>query len=454
MVDARTLPPVVARMLASLSFEPDLRVLGEETLREVTRVLEDIVLAHDLPGALFAGFQRTPNWLPARARYQQLAAAPDRTVAVYATGVFDEAEDDVTRVGMAPDDPLVGVWFLLFLTSHMSVVMLAADLELGADEEQDRRFLTLLSYSPEVVEPIVREMRDELDRLDPRVAARIDAALEAHPPTLDGWELRDGIVGRVVEALERGRRRIAAVAEAEHEAAEQMRRLDAAKNAFLSAVSHELRTPLTVAHGLAATLDVRGEELDGATREHVSAVLHEHTERLRQLLDDLLDVDRLVRGTLVAEPRDTDLGAELEAAVAELAEADGVDRVALDVPERVRAAVDPVQFRRIVANLTENATKYAPEGEVRVRLAREDGHVVLSVEDDGPGIAPDDREAVFEPFHRLDADHPQPGTGIGLALVAEFARLHDGRSWVEEGEGGGTRVVVTFPVDGQHGDTG
>ena len=114
------------------------------------------------------------------------------------------------------------------------------------------------------------------------------------------------------------------------------------------------------------------------------------------------------------------------------------------------AKVDAVQIERIVENLVTNAVRHTPEGtSVWLGVRAQGGGVLISVEDAGPGVPPDRREAVFQPFERGEAARQGvPGIGIGLALVREFAGLHGGRAWVEQGSAGGARFVVELPDGG------
>ena len=136
----------------------------------------------------------------------------------------------------------------------------------------------------------------------------------------------------------------------------------------------------------------------------------------------------------------------------------GERSVELDL-EPVIASIDAAKVERIVENLLVNATRHtAPSASLWVRVRPGPGGVLLVVEDDGPGVPEEMREAIFEPFRQVPgAAHPSPGVGIGLSLVARFAELHGGRAWVEEREGGGASFQVVLPDSGpgdEAGETG
>jgi signal transduction histidine kinase len=223
------------------------------------------------------------------------------------------------------------------------------------------------------------------------------------------------------------------------------KRVEELRESILSAVSHELRTPLTSIVGFALTLQERGAKLSAPTRRQIIDHLTAEARRLERLLSDMLDLDRLRHRWLGATFRPADLG-HLVRSVAENYASDG--RLLTLELEPVQAEVDPAKIERIVDNLLANAFRHAPpEAEVRVRVSSADGGAVIAVDDRGPGVGADEREAIFEIFRRGSAGVASGrGTGVGLALVAQFAALHGGRAWVEDNPGGGASFRVFLPA--------
>jgi PAS domain S-box-containing protein len=256
------------------------------------------------------------------------------------------------------------------------------------------------------------------------------------------------VADRLAEALDREQeaaQQLAAALERERAAAEHLRAVDEMKTTFLQAVSHDLRTPLTTILGIALTLEHRAAGLPAHDQADLLHRLSANARRLDRLLGDLLDLDRLARGTLSPRRQLIDLGALAQRVVADAGVTDE-HPVVVEVPP-LRLAADAPKLERIVENLVVNAAKHTPVGTtIWVRLeTREDG-VVLLVEDEGPGVPAQLREQIFQPFHqgRNVADHA-PGSGIGLALVAQFANLHGGRAWVQDRPGGGASFRVFLP---------
>lgn len=229
---------------------------------------------------------------------------------------------------------------------------------------------------------------------------------------------------------------------------DQLRALDDLRQTFLRAVSHELRTPLAAVLGYAETLQHHRTQLPDARVDEIVDRLVRNATRLRDLLDDLLDIDRLARGTLLADRRPTDVAVPVLRAV-ELVDAP-LGTVRADV-HHVHADIDGPKVERIVDNLVHNAVRHAgPGATVWVRLTEEAGEVVLVVEDDGPGIDPAVRERLFQPFEQGEtaAHDAKPGTGLGLSLVRQFVELHQGTVTVEDGPRDGARFEVRMPTTG------
>jgi signal transduction histidine kinase len=222
-----------------------------------------------------------------------------------------------------------------------------------------------------------------------------------------GGELR-----RLADAFERMRVRLA--------------QLDDARREFVANASHELRTPLFSLGGFLELLD--DEELDEPTRREFLTSMREQVVRLTKLASDLLDLTRLDAGRLTVEREPVDLAALAE----ELAEefhpvAQGTEHsLQVAASEPVFADADELRVLQIGRILVENALLHTPPGtSVRVRAALRDGRAVLEVEDEGPGIAADQVEQLFERFYRLDGTRAS-GSGLGLAIARELAELMDG----------------------------
>jgi K+-sensing histidine kinase KdpD len=229
------------------------------------------------------------------------------------------------------------------------------------------------------------------------------------------------------------------------QAADRLLALDEMKNMFLDAVSHELRTPLAAVLGIALTLQ-RGDVVL-SREDHLDLVsrLAANARKLERLLSDLLDLDRLTRGILRPNRHPTEVAALVRRVVEN---SDFLVNHIVDVDAApISASLDGPKVERIVENLLANTARHTPAGtHVRVRITARDGGIVLTVEDDGPGIPEELRESIFQPFQQGPNRNPHsPGVGIGLSLVARFAELHGGRAWVEEREGGGASFHVFLP---------
>ena len=252
---------------------------------------------------------------------------------------------------------------------------------------------------------------------------------------------------RAEQALRKSERKYSEAFKREREASQRLRALDEMKNTFLEAVSHDLRTPLTSILGSALTLEQSALLLPREDALDLIGRIAANARKLERLLSDLLDLDRLQRGIITPQRRPTDLDALVRHCVAETDLETGRE-ITVDVTEAI-VEVDAAKVERIVENLLSNAIRHTPAtAQVWVRAHEQDGGVLLIVEDAGPGISADLREAVFEPFRQApgSVSMHSPGVGVGLTLVRRFAELHGGRAWVEAREGGGASFRVFLPA--------
>jgi PAS domain S-box-containing protein len=249
-----------------------------------------------------------------------------------------------------------------------------------------------------------------------------------------------------ITGLKRAEEELNNALQREREASERLRVLDEMKNTFLQAVSHDLRTPLAAILGLAVTLERDDVQLDEPDVRDLAKRIAANSRKLDRMVADLLDLDRLTRGIIEPKLHPTDVGALVQHLVGET-EMLGNRRLVVET-ESVVIPVDSAKVERIVENLLANTVRHTPAGSrVWVRVSPEDGGVLIAVEDEGPGVPEEFREAVFEPFRQgPGASNHSPGVGVGLSLVARFAELHGGRAWVEDRVGGGASFRVFLPA--------
>jgi signal transduction histidine kinase len=229
------------------------------------------------------------------------------------------------------------------------------------------------------------------------------------------------------------------------------RQLADLRSDFVSGVSHELRTPLTQIRMFSETL-LLDRVRSAGERQRSLRIINEEAQRLTNLVDNVLFLSRGSRAGITPTLGDCDM----EALVADTVDAfaplamrrDVV--ITADTPPRLHARVDAEAWKQVLTNMLDNAVKYGPPGQtVHVRLLASSGLMRLDVADEGPGVPADERESVWERFHRLDRDRGtvRSGSGLGLAIVREIIISHGGRCWVEDAPGGGARFVVEAPLN-------
>jgi PAS domain S-box-containing protein len=242
---------------------------------------------------------------------------------------------------------------------------------------------------------------------------------------------------------------VAGTRAAERRRAEAMLELDRCKTQFFADASHELRTPLTLILGpLAALAEQAGPQLAPALHEHLAMALR-NAQRLHKLVNSLMDFARIEAGRLPLALDSVDpaaLTAEIAGLFRSAIESAGLV-LEVECPGGQLALLDREMWERIVFNLLSNAFKFTHAGRIRVTLAHTGGALELEVSDTGVGIPAGELERVFERFYRSPQGRGRTaeGSGVGLALVQELARLHGGDVAVASSPGAGTRFTVTVP---------
>ena len=233
--------------------------------------------------------------------------------------------------------------------------------------------------------------------------------------------------------------------EAEALEAEALRRSDALKTALLRAVSHDLRSPLTAILASAGALGNAELLLDEADRAALAGAIREEAERLDRVVGDLLDLSRLEAGAVEPHRELWPLDELVGQALGTLGEDAARVVVELD-PEAPPVRVDAAQIERVLANLLGNALKFSPSGTpVVVRAERGATELRVHVIDRGPGLTPEERGVVFQPFRRGERAGAARGSGVGLAIARGFAEANGGQLWTQD-DGTGGHFVLALPV--------
>ncbi len=237
---------------------------------------------------------------------------------------------------------------------------------------------------------------------------------------------------------------------ASQEAREVAERSSRAKDEFIAVVSHELRTPLTAILGWARMLD---GGLDKDETAEAVEVIQRNALAQSQLIEDLLDISRVISGKLRLDLRTVDLPAVVQEAVRTVlptAESKGIRVESVLDPRAGPVSGDPDRLRQIVWNLLSNAVKFTPKkGKVQVRLSRVNSHVELTVSDTGIGISPEFLPRVFERFTQADSSSTRQhsGLGLGLGIARHLVELHGGEiSAHSDGPGNGATFLVSLPI--------
>jgi two-component system, OmpR family, sensor histidine kinase KdpD len=218
--------------------------------------------------------------------------------------------------------------------------------------------------------------------------------------------------------------------------------------ALFSSVSHDLRTPLaSIKAGVTSLLD-RSVSHDADQERDLLTTVLEETDRLNRLVGNLMDLSKIRAGAMTPAREPVAVDEIVASVIARMRPHLGGIRIDLAIrPDLPDVLADPVQIDQVLTNLLENAVRHSPPGgAVQISAALFRDVVQVRVGDRGPGIAPDDRERVFEAFYRGDSEPERPGSGLGLAIARAIVVAHGGRIWIEGAPGGGAVVVFELPM--------
>lgn len=227
---------------------------------------------------------------------------------------------------------------------------------------------------------------------------------------------------------------------------------DRMKTALLSSVSHELRTPLATIKASVSSLNTGSVPLDSEASRDLLQALEEETDRLNQLVGNLLNMSRIEAGALKLQQRWSELSDIAASAVSKARAASHSHSIAMDIPEELPLVwADDILMQQVFVNLIDNSRKYSPEASTILIKARQRGdHLWVQVSNEGPAVSEDDLEQIFEKFHRVTAADQITGTGLGLSICKGIVEAHQGRIWAENIDRG-FAIAFTLPthVDGE-----
>lgn len=318
-------------------------------------------------------------------------------------------------------------------------------------------FIVPDEFRPQLDEMINKIVRGEhIEHMDTRRIRKdgtiVDVSLTTSPIYSESGE----IVGvskiardiSVRKRLEQEREELLAREQEARTTAEAANRL---KDEFLATVSHELRTPLTAILGW--SLILRSKQLDAGGSEHALEVIERNARIQKQIIDDLLDVSRIISGKLRLTVSSVDLVPVLLSAIDAVRLAADAKEIQIETQfDDLDAALsgDADRLQQAVWNLLSNAVKFTPRGgRIEVNLRQNDSHAEIVVRDTGAGIKPDFQPFLFDRFRQADSSTTRihGGLGLGLAIVRHLIELHGGTVMAEsEGEGHGATFTIRLPV--------
>jgi PAS domain S-box-containing protein len=286
-------------------------------------------------------------------------------------------------------------------------------------------------------EDALRQMHLHLEK---RVEERTVDLIETNQRLLTEIAERSRIEHERLELLEGER---AARAEAE--------RAGLLKLQFLAMISHELRTPLASIKGFSSTLMQADAQFDPIEQREFIGIIDQEADRLSELVDQLLNLSQIQAGSFRVKAESHHFNEVMEAAMTRLQMLAAAHHLRIDVPDDLPVVqLDTVRIAQVLINLVANAASYSPKRTtITISAMMQDDHLYVSVADQGPGIAAEERASIFEPFKRLEREGAATdtrGVGLGLAICKGIVDAHAGHIWIEDRQPPGTTVIFSLPV--------
>jgi len=232
----------------------------------------------------------------------------------------------------------------------------------------------------------------------------------------------------------------------------QQRKLERLRRDFVANASHELRTPLSIIKGYVETIVDGHQTMTPEERDRFLKTIQRHSERLNDIIQDLLTLSRLESATPGVNFEPIELAPLLEALGDEYRRRPNAEghKITVDASPGIGILnADPVKLSQVFSNLIDNALKYTPKGSGIGLHAHvlPTGEIEIAVRDNGPGIPAEDLPHIFERFYRVDKGRSREtgGTGLGLSIVKHIVQLHGGRVWAESEQGQGTSIIMHLP---------
>ena len=258
-------------------------------------------------------------------------------------------------------------------------------------------------------------------------------------------------IARDITDKKRIERELEHLLDAERNARAEAQRVNQLKDEFLATLSHELRTPLNAIMGWAQLMGLGSMNED--EMKEAGRAIERNAQTQKQLIEDLLDMSRIISGKLLLDVQQLEPVSVVETAIETIRPSAAVKEIRIEKildPLAGPISGDPARLQQVVWNLLSNAVKFTPKGgKIQVRLEQVNSHIEVSVSDTGQGIDPEFLPHLFERFRQADASTTRKhgGLGIGLAIVKEIVELHGGTVRAKSaGEGKGAAFVVILPI--------